>query len=65
MINYPCNTRQLPPLGDISVRTLTRILGEVWCGNPLPPDLIERDATINEIRIELRRRERLGVGLRP
>ena len=65
MINQPTSRRQHPQLGDISVRTLTRSLVQVWSGNPLPSDLAHRNASLNDIRAEIRRRERLGVGLRP
>jgi hypothetical protein len=65
MIIQPTGTRQPPPLGDLSVRALTGILVAVWCGNSLPSDLIDRDATVNDVRVELRRREGLDVGLRP
>jgi hypothetical protein len=63
MINQGTTTRQLPPLGDISVRSLTRMLIAVWSGNPLVSELAQRNATIDDVRTEIRRRERLGVGL--
>jgi hypothetical protein len=65
MMNQANEMRQLPPLGDISVRALTKLLADVWSGNALSSDLARRHARVDDIRSEIRRQERLGVGLRP
>jgi hypothetical protein len=53
-----------PPLGHCATLTLARALLEVRDGHPLPPHLREVGATVEAIRDELARRERVGAGVR-
>jgi hypothetical protein len=65
MINQTTETRQLPPLGHLSVRAITKALMAGWSENVASPTRVDRGADLEDLRSELQRRERLGVGLRP
>jgi hypothetical protein len=54
-----------PALGHCSTRILVHALLEVRDGHPLPPHLREVGATVEAIRHEVARRERVGAGVRP
>ena len=58
-------TGQPTPLSHLAVRGLSAILLDAWQDKPSSSRHIRRTASLHEVRAELRRRERLGVGVRP
>ncbi len=59
----PASERQSPPLGDLSTEALVRLLAEAWRTGERPLRCRVRGVSLDEVRIELRRRETLGVGV--
>jgi hypothetical protein len=62
MINQVSYARQSPPpLGDLRTAALIRALMAVLESRDLPTDLASRGASVEDIRSELHRRERVDV----
>jgi hypothetical protein len=53
------------PLGDLGTPALVRALLHAWHTSTVDPELLSRGAGVEDVRRELRRREVLGVGVRP
>ncbi len=64
MIIQATNQRQPPPLGHLTVKALTGQLVRVQQGQPMHSGWLALGVTVDDVRRELRRRERLGVGVR-
>jgi hypothetical protein len=64
MMDWLPGTGQPTPLRHLAVRALTANLLDAWQDKPSPSRLTTRAASLDEVRAELRRRERLGVGVR-
>jgi hypothetical protein len=53
------------PMGDLSSLALVRILLHTWRTGQKHPELLSRRGTLQDVQLELLRRERLGVEVQP